>query len=318
MSEELVFDEQIYLTKYPDVARVVAAGIMPSGLWHYQKFGQAEGRTAFIKPVEIDSPCWKAYKTCAQYHLEIEDFSLFQEMIRKIRTGENFHVARYNDGEWAFMLRIEPYYNKFIKNHGHDKQEVIEISEKLLKIIDSVPEYYIGVDSTTRALKNLIKHQAKLFTQKINPLKNLIYGDIFNAATIRFGIKALTEPLKTRFTILVGPEYMKKLEILGLHLQVPITNCWNQSARIQAELNALISDNLSKDPVIVYSCSLLAKLLIDTFYHQYGSKITQLDIGSCIDPWCGFISRPWHNELCKHYLLDATIDPSFLRMTNYV
>jgi len=39
------FDEQKYLQLHPDVARAVARGVMPSGLWHYLKYGKKEGRT---------------------------------------------------------------------------------------------------------------------------------------------------------------------------------------------------------------------------------------------------------------------------------
>lgn len=308
------FNEKLYLRKYPDVAGVVAAGIIPSGEWHYNKYGKNEGRTAAINPITDQSEAWKAYIRCAAHHTEIKDFTLFDEMMQKIRDGDNFHVARYNDGEWVFMLRIEPFFSRFIKDHGHDKQEVIEISEKLLSIIDSSPDYYIGVDSTTRAHQNLINSQAPIFEKKIKNLKKLIYGDIFNAATVRFGIDALIVPLKTRFVILVGPEYMSKLQIPSIHVQVPLTNCWNQSARIQEQLDTIIKNNLDQNPVIIYSCSLLAKFLVDAFYHKYQDQISQLDVGSCIDPWCGFISRPWHFELVKHFLLTATIDPAFLKL----
>jgi hypothetical protein len=39
------FDERFYLQTNPDVARAVAMGQFPSGLAHYQQFGQAEART---------------------------------------------------------------------------------------------------------------------------------------------------------------------------------------------------------------------------------------------------------------------------------
>lgn len=39
------FDEQKYLQKYPDVAKAVELKRMPSGLWHYVKYGKKEGRT---------------------------------------------------------------------------------------------------------------------------------------------------------------------------------------------------------------------------------------------------------------------------------
>lgn len=38
------FDEQKYLAKHPDVAKAVKMQAMPSGLWHYVKYGKTEGR----------------------------------------------------------------------------------------------------------------------------------------------------------------------------------------------------------------------------------------------------------------------------------
>lgn len=39
------WNEEAYLAKNPDVAKAVDQGIMPSGLWHYMKYGKNEGRT---------------------------------------------------------------------------------------------------------------------------------------------------------------------------------------------------------------------------------------------------------------------------------
>lgn len=38
------FDEQKYLAKHADVAKAVKMKAMPSGLWHYVKYGKTEGR----------------------------------------------------------------------------------------------------------------------------------------------------------------------------------------------------------------------------------------------------------------------------------
>lgn len=39
------WNENAYLSKYPDVARGVNGGTIPSGLWHYMVSGMKEGRT---------------------------------------------------------------------------------------------------------------------------------------------------------------------------------------------------------------------------------------------------------------------------------
>jgi len=312
MKEDLSdFDETKYLKKYPEIAQAVANGYIPSGKWHYVRHGRAEGRTlddTITPPVTNRSTLWQSMKKWAPFHEDIEDFSEFNRLVDRIKKNESFHVARYNDGEWVFMLQTEPYFSKYIRNHGHNQEEVIAISKKLLSIIEKQPEYYIGIDSTTRALRGTILTKRETFSELIKPLKNVIYGDIFNLATVRFGITALTEPLKDRTIITMGPDYMNKLGISKLHISVPSNNCWSQANKLEATLRGHIIGNLKNHPVILYSCSLLAKLLIDNCYHSFGDKITQLDIGSCIDPWCGLASRPWHRELAKHYNLGPLLN----------
>lgn len=304
------FSEAGYLAKHRDVAEAVSNKAIPSGLWHYLNHGQYEGREYLAKPMEATSEAWKTFKKFALYHDRIDDFSLFLQMMDRLKKKDSFHVARYNDGEWVFMLKIEPYYSQYLKNHNHNPEEVEQISARLLRIIESYPPYYIGIDSTTRALRGSIANKRDLFKRKVDPLPNVIFGDIFNAATVWFGIQALLNPLKTRHTICVGPAHMRKLN-LSDHVEVPTTNCWNKADSISAQLEAKIQASLDKHPVILYSCSLLAKALIDDNYHRYGNKITQLDVGSCVDPWCGVATRPWHPELARHYNLDAKAHPDF-------
>jgi len=266
---------------YLNIAEGLKSGILVNGEYQYTKYTGSNGaKEAGV--VTNDTHLWRIYKDWAPYHPELENFSTFEELMGKIRREEPFHVARYNDGEWAFMLRIEPYYSKFIAAHGHNEAEIRQISDKLLQIIEKPPSYYIGIDSTTRALRGLIYPVREIFQEKIDIINNIIYGDIFNAATIRFGINCLKQPLKDRLLISVGPEYMVNLGA-NYHITVPENNCWVQYAFIKKLLLEKITQVLEKKPVILYSCSLLAKLLIDEVQTQYYYKVTQLDLGSCID-----------------------------------
>lgn len=47
------FDEAEYLAAHPDVAAAVRDAMFPSGLDHYEKFGQAEGRSLKAPPPEL-------------------------------------------------------------------------------------------------------------------------------------------------------------------------------------------------------------------------------------------------------------------------
>ena len=244
---------------------------------------------------------WAKFLPWCPYHKEVNDFSTFDMFMDKLKSGENFHVARYNDGEWVFMHRIQPHFNRFVAKNGHNLAEIIDISARLSKIYDSYPDYYIGIDSTTRALKGLVTPGKQGVEKRIKLTKNLIYGDVFNAATIKYGIKCFTDPLADRYVITVGPKHMVNLGISDKHVTTPHNNCWRDSEVIESKVQKLLDECLDKNPVILYSCSLLAKLLVDIFYNKYKDDITQMDIGSCIDPWCGIFSRPWHTDIITYY-----------------
>ena len=195
--------------------------------------------------------------------------------------------------EWVFLLRLEPNFSMCITDYKHNLKEAEKIADKLLSVIDSKPSYYIGIDSTTLSTPPFAT--SGRFLEKIKPLQ-VVYGEMFNAATLWHGIDVLCNPLKQRKVITVGPEYMKKLNLSADHISVPPRGCWILADQVESQAKKLIEPLLNEHPVIVYSCSLLAKWLIDVFYRKYGNKITQLDVGSCIDPWCGINSRPWHPQ----------------------
>jgi len=300
------FNEELYLQLHIDVAAAVAAGVIPSGEWHYFHHGINEKRPWDYAPVASSSPLWKAFKHAAPFHENHEDFTLFDAMVTNLQQKKSFHVARYNDGEWVFMLQIEPFFTNYIRDHKHRLDEVLIISKALVDIINRKPPYYIGIDSTTRALHGSILKKKDSFLEMIEPLKNVIYGDIFNAVTIKRGINCLKTALEGRVVITVGPDYMRKLQLSENHILVPTSNCWNQAPEIQRNLEISIDAHIDEHPVVIYSCSLLAKLLVDQGFQRYGDRLTQMDIGSCIDPWCGVSSRPWHPELAKHFKLKLT------------
>jgi hypothetical protein len=248
----------------------------------------------------MNHPAWKAFIEAAPHNPHLLDFHQFSDLANRLVSHRPFQVARYNDGEWVFMFKTEPYYSRYIARSNYPLAEVEEISKKMMTVIDSRPAYFIGIDSTTLAGAGSIEPDYEAFQRKISGL-NIIYGEIFNAATVMYGIEALKKPLANRWVLTVGPDYMKMLKMGEQHISVPLKSCWTAADTIEKQLEEVLTANLSKQPVVLYSCSLLAKWLIDVFYKKYGDNITQLDIGSCIDPWCGVNSRPWHGALGRYY-----------------
>ncbi len=60
------FDEEAYLSAYPDVAEEVKVGLLPSGFYHYCHFGYFENR----------NPCYRSIDTAAyrERHADLSEF----------------------------------------------------------------------------------------------------------------------------------------------------------------------------------------------------------------------------------------------------
>jgi hypothetical protein len=80
-----------------------------------------------------------------------------------------------------------------------------------------------------------------------------------------------------------------KLEFIG----------FKEEEIIKLEQNVSEQINIYKDenPVILYSCSVPAKIMSHNFYKKYGKTITQIDMGAIWDPYCGKKTRPYHEKV---------------------
>ena len=60
------------------------------------------------------------------------------------------------------------------------------------------------------------------------------------------------------------------------------------------KIRQFISNN--DNPIIVYSASIATNIIIDELYGEYKNSITQIDLGSTLDPHAGVISRSGHRN----------------------
>jgi hypothetical protein len=165
----------------------------------------------------------------------------------------------------------------------------------MLKIIQSNPEYYVSVNAGT------FHERAGIVWSYIKNLKNLYVGEVFRRKLVEEGIDEFIEVLKTRTVIVVGPKWFTHLESLFNHTHVlsPFGTLFKDEEVIKLE--SKVSEEIEKvidlNPVILYSCSIPAKLMSDKFYNQHKNKITQIDMGSIWDPYCGKKTRPYHEKV---------------------
>ena len=225
-------------------------------------------------------------------NVTITQRNIFKYILTNLRESKPFTMARWNDGEWIATLKIQDHglYKFHSQKWGESGQAFVD--KYLYPIIMSKPKYAIGVSSEVLKKPHILN----------NIVRTIIGLDLFDGGLMaRWGIMNnfvdLFQALQKRNVIIVGPSYygkMKKHINFIAHVETSETEVWNHYEDIKDRLDkALIG---VENPVILYSCSFVAKILIDNHYHS-NKTVTQLDIGAAFEPYCGMDNRPWHSPM---------------------
>jgi hypothetical protein len=208
----------------------------------------------------------------------------YNDFHHKIKNSDNFSFARYNDGEWGLILKKNPNYSVICGRWG---EEMSKQGEILKEIVNNPVDYYIGISPWV--LKNWLDEVLNNSSNHNMMINSHIFHDLGKEKFLNF-----LNLLKERNTILVGPEYLSKLDFFKEHVIIPEEFVWNHIDDILPKLDKVI--NRYKNPVVVYSASIATNNFIHKLYGEYGNKITQIDIGSTLDPYCGVASRSGHQK----------------------
>ena len=220
-----------------------------------------------------------------------DDYMSYPVILRKINKVKNFTLMRYQDGEWTCMLKIEPHFKNKIPKYG---TEIGPLGDVLLDIIKEKPKYYISVNAGT------FYERAGLVWDYIKDIRNLFVGEIFRGVSVDKGLDDFIGVLKNRRVILVGPDWLTKLEGFDRqHIITPFGTLFKEETikRLNKEVGDVIEKYKKENPVILYSCSFPAKIMGHKFYKQYGETITQIDVGAIWDPYCGKPTRPYYKKV---------------------
>lgn len=216
------------------------------------------------------------------------------KIIYSLRNRIPITLARYNDGEWLSMFKLDDAkrYSTYLKPTLGMSGELF-VSEKILPIINSNPKYYIGISSDVTRTHYIMKKIAP-YIQNLS----LVDGGIFARWSIETNFEDFFKYL-TQNVIIVGPKYLKKLnKFIGDFSLIDsgdYKHSWNEYERIEKDLINQI-ERSGDTPIILYCASLVSKKLIDEIYKKY-ENVIQLDIGAAFDPYCGIDSRPWHKYI---------------------
>jgi len=205
------------------------------------------------------------------------DLELYDFFIDKLLKKEPFSFVRYGDGEWGLILKAEP----MCTNH------LLVTGEIMKKILANSPDYYVGLQPLA------VRHWEKEIMEFLPPGIKLSNSDVFHRKSIRGHLDSFFESLKGREVIVVGPSHLRKANMFKYQfVETPDIDVWNVLDKIEKNLLNVV--DVEKEPVILYSCSVAAKIIIDRMYNIFKEKITQIDTGSLLDPYVGMNSRTYH------------------------
>lgn len=205
----------------------------------------------------------------------------FNKMIEMLRSGEPFKFSRWGDGEWGCMHGWQ--------GKNRDGNEYLpELRAELIKIIESEPDYYIGIQPgvLVDVGRGYDPGMRKYVLDTLFRLNlNTVVGDILHYASEFGHLKKFTDALKDRDVVMVGPEYFftKETSALFNHgFKIIGTNSFtgNDSILGTIEINM---ENCGKNPVFLVAAAMNSNVIID----RLPDNVTAIDIGSVFDPYLG-------------------------------
>lgn len=207
----------------------------------------------------------------------------FERMCEMLRTGQQFSFARYGDGEFFCMSGKQ--------GHNCDKHEYFsDLGIELSKAFYSDPQYMVGIQPLS-VKSGLYKKAADLWST--SPA-NIYNADTLHNASIDGNIPELFKALEGRPFVVVGPAHLSKVG--EFFIEIPYVNCWLQFNQICIKIcESLLYQRAFKiNPVILLCASMMSEVIIE---HFKDSEATFVDVGSCLDPYYGKLSRSYHHKL---------------------
>lgn len=241
------------------------------------------------------------------------DFShqdrLFNRFIINIESQKHFSFLKMGDGDiLAYFLHPiihTTMTNQYREIFSRTLQPLIQH-----KISSNDPKLILGIENNTPYFRIEQFDHLKWPKDKILDLfERLKHTDslqnnciVFSYIYAKEGLDRLFNSLKDRNVIIVGPEYLNRIQFEAKSLRFTVTprmNSWESQDEIEKNLEKQIEQ--TQDPVILYACAVTGKMALTKMFFKYGN-ITQLDIGANLDPYAGEACRPWHPNfhITKH------------------
>ena len=217
----------------------------------------------------------------------------FDYYFNRIKNNEHFKYSRYNDGELIAIIGETPNRancdgHQYFPEMGNELKDVLlnyRFNENY--VLESFDHWYNVLPYIRKVLQHL---------KTSNPELTFLHTDFIRILHEEESEKylQLLEELKKKNLVIVGPEYLSKLDKFFnfIHITIPVKNCYLDKNRIIKEIQE-INDGCD-DNYYLFSASMPTKIIIDKFKDD--NKNTYLDWGSV---WDTFFVSPEYNFIRK-------------------
>jgi hypothetical protein len=208
------------------------------------------------------------------------------DMTAALRKEENFSFSRWGDGEWKALLHPG-------SGHNCDGHEYFPtLSTALQRVLLSQPPYVLGIQSF--ALRRW-GDEINAWLEANQLRFDWVDADTLHRASIKDELADFMAALQTRRVVLVAPQRLEPMarRFKAPLVEVPLINAWTACRSIEDGLR----EYLKPHTVVIYCAGMTANVLIDNLWVTERDSITQLDIGSLFDPFCGFQTRSYHSKI---------------------
>ncbi len=173
-----------------------------------------------------------------------------------------------------------------------DKHEYFpDMGKELKDVILSEPDYILGIQPLS------LSHYRDKVVELAGDLNiDWVNSDVLHDANITEHLKRFFEVLKDQPVIMIAPQRLQKLPFsYSRFIEIPLINCWTERDRVVNELLTLLPK--VDYAVLLFCASMSTNVMIHDLYKYYGNKVTMIDLGSCLEPHCGFETRSYHKKM---------------------
>ena len=215
-----------------------------------------------------------------------------QWYVDKIEAGETFSLARYGNGEIGGIL------GNLRRTPSGSQSFTPELRGALVEALQYRDETYYLALQNERYLRNLgLWSSWRKWCVECAPGIEWHFGDVFHRANRRGDLGPLVKALKARGVLMVGPEWLRSLDVARWNVTIQHKDCWT-------EIDAItdLAARATPGTVVSVSAGPAGKVLVRRLHERLAGRCWVIDFGSVWDVLAGVTSRRYHRSMDENVI----------------